>query len=91
MSKVKHTPGPWWTNGYNIMAGPNDRNLASRAPGWPTDSPQEREEGKANARLMAAAPEMLEALKRVCSEVDIVAYTSVLKTVYEAVEKAEGK
>lgn len=61
MSEQKHTPGPWQVSrGYNTtdypcfyihgMAGDQKRDVATL---------------DANARLIAAAPELLEALKRI--------------------------
>ena len=69
-NKLKHTPGPWEVQekcayGYDIRSdydsgfiwvsvaeGPHDSSN-----GWPNES-----QSKANARLIAAAPEMIEAL-----------------------------
>lgn len=65
-SKVQHTPGPWHTNGGNIYA--------QRNPGGIRTSICEvfRDAGydacRANARLIAAAPELLAALERVADE-----------------------
>lgn len=66
----KHTPGPWsWDSGVVPPDGPGrysdiyvddgDKIIASINE-FPESSP---EEGKANARLIAAAPDMYEALK----------------------------
>lgn len=63
----KHTPGPW-------EAGPNPRGICSneyvvRPAGefphgaWVADCGMGDDESIANAHLIAAAPEMLEALK----------------------------
>ena len=59
---TKHTPGPWKSNTYRVCAGVGTpaikvicdtaHNMASRTP-----------ENEANARLIAAAPEMLECLQ----------------------------
>lgn len=68
----KHTPGPWLiaagttvyalnAHGYNRFSAQAQRGHTSDK--WPTDE----EELEANARLIAAAPELLEALKD-CSE-----------------------
>lgn len=60
----KHTPGPW-DAGLERMGDPDKRKIwatslqvASAASMWISQEVQE-----ANARLIAAAPEMLEALK----------------------------
>ena len=58
----KHTPGPWntmvsggsvWSSGGEWVCDPSDRHA------YPTDTQ------RANARLIAAAPDMLEALEAV--------------------------
>lgn len=62
MSETKFTPGPWFANGHEVLA-PDDGDedpwsvaLASPCRGYPND------QSRANARLIAAAPEMYEAL-----------------------------
>ena len=68
MSESKHTPGPWvvWRD-YNVI---NIEHRLVAACGGSTDSRnQERahNENIANARLIAAAPDMLEALQGLLS------------------------
>jgi hypothetical protein len=71
MTDVKHTPGPWITNsfGTQVLTGDSwntvceiytskDHRLASWEDGRAATSVE------ANARLIAAAPDMLWALKR---------------------------
>ena len=63
MSEVKHTPGPWiWGPRYDGLygAGPNNEVLAYAAYEgmWLSSNNQ-----KANASLIAAAPDLLEALQ----------------------------
>jgi len=54
MSQAKHTPGPWTATGRSVNAEASDRNICVvRFAG----------DAAANARLIAAAPAMLEALK----------------------------
>ena len=55
---MKHTPGPWQQNGSHIY-GPDPKRygIAQLMYADPLES-------DANARLIAAAPELLEALKR---------------------------
>ena len=60
MSTTKHTPGPWTSQGLAIVA--SDRSFVCRVYPWCAD-PQDAECAKANARLIAAAPELLEALE----------------------------
>lgn len=61
----KHTPGPWTFGHYGMSAlwvGPDhEQKPVARVP---HDSDDEaRDESRENARLMAAAPELLEALQ----------------------------
>ena len=77
--EAKHTPGPWFIRpGYGLLKseiGPSDRAVAAvwvkepyrgqsdgakEAVTWP--------EGEANAHLIAAVPELLEALKIVTND-----------------------
>jgi hypothetical protein len=57
MTEQKHTPGPWHVRGRLIEA---DRHTVA-ALSKVTDCDLLREESEANARLIAAAPELLEA------------------------------
>ena len=61
MSETKHTPGPW-TNG--VMVGVSGAHKAGLDLAFIT-SPLEsrRAECEANARLIAAAPDLLESLQ----------------------------
>jgi len=66
---AKHTPGPWnmvdedkrIAIGVGLVEGPNGYDVAEV---YNDDCP--REVGEANARLIAAAPDLLEALQEVC-------------------------
>ena len=68
MSNAKHTPGPWsssmWTDdvagavGWSIVCGDAGHRVPTNT--FETD---DEEEAEANARLIAAAPELLEALQ----------------------------
>lgn len=59
-----HTPGPWFTSQPHgtiyIEARLQGSTLQEIASCGPTETPEQRE---ANARLIAAAPELLEALE----------------------------
>ncbi len=67
MSTTKHTPGPWnvehpYGEPGTYIAGPHTEIIAqvwkqTRLPASPDDATE------ANARVLAAAPEMLEALR----------------------------
>lgn len=66
MSKAKHTPGPWSVtpDGVRVNNPPTDpyKQVADCQSG--SFFPEDEEECRANARLIAAAPEMLADLKR---------------------------
>ena len=55
----KHTPGPWATDGGDTVVAMGNQIVVTA----PAPDGASREEMKANARLIAAAPELLEALK----------------------------
>jgi hypothetical protein len=60
----KHTPGPWhWGYDYYGLFGENDEPVLCYMPyeGMDLEGSYDREE--ANARLIAAAPDLLEELK----------------------------
>ncbi len=104
----KHTPGPWFINDHPydnqpeyILAKTGDskddcRDIVNIAivernknviEGW-----RSKEEAIANARLIAAAPEMLEALKTVVRYAQKSGDTSLaIGRAMNAIAKAEGK
>ncbi len=63
---MKHTPGPWFINGHERYTKYVEARIGG---GWvqevaacgPTENPEQQE---ANARLCAAAPDLLEGLKK---------------------------
>lgn len=75
MSAAKHTPGPWWVEGQRLKDGDPFCVRSARGPIVDTDTSRERsgphdgrdamralgEELRANARLIAATPALLEA------------------------------
>lgn len=72
MSEMKHTPGPWSSNPFSMTGAVWAENefIASVYPnapkGWDGLSAYHRsDEMKANAQLIAAAPDLLAALKEV--------------------------
>lgn len=91
----KHTPGEWKTDGTEVFVETgnpyNDGIIADT--GWCRDY----SEGLANARLIAAAPKLLEALKmampcvqELLQEFCEPEYQVILKQVEEAIAEAEG-
>ena len=68
----KHTPGPWEANGYHIRQRiTGSRSIAEVAYTGPHHTPPHeypkscRLVDEANARLIAAAPDLLEALEAI--------------------------
>lgn len=75
--KTKHTPGPWRigkSNSWNVIAdthtGDRPSLIASAAFGGYSANAMQREEVDSNAILIAAAPELLEALIALSDEFD---------------------
>jgi len=71
MSAAGHTPGPWTYPGGtgNFVGGPDRIRVAD--VGGMERSPEERQ---ANARLIAAAPDLLAACKSVLDSVPFASY-----------------
>lgn len=94
----KHTPGPWHIRTINafVGVGSKDRPIATIDNKYPYNNANLVDETKANAKLIAAAPDLLEALK---TAVDLLNQHDQLETQYEqesinqitdAIDKAEG-
>ncbi len=100
METTKHTPGPWADGDTrHIMAAVgNNSVLIAEVHHAIHDTPLlTKEQGRANAALISAAPEMLEALEsalaliesgtlRISHDVD----TSAVSKVKSAIAKAKG-
>jgi hypothetical protein len=89
MSKLKHTPGPW--KSYNTEPVETELDIVIESQfstiGWLYSG---KENSEANARLIAAAPDMLEALISVYQiyiDRDICCDNEFIKSV---IEKATG-
>lgn len=101
MEKLKHTPGPWKlgkkTNSINEIqteSGWSIANVKRRSSG-PRGLPEQLDRDEANARLISAAPELLEALLRARHRLnkleEIGAKSeSTLELVERAIAKATG-
>lgn len=105
--EVKHTPGPWFiANGNEIHDRPTSRDengarigetpnlIATVEDIFPWSDRQNRK--KANAQLIAAAPDLLEALETLLSHRDYLEEGTpltavVLPLVENAIAKAEGR
>lgn len=94
MGKAKYTPGPWkHDDTWGLIVSDDGAEIAACHAGRTGD----KSETLANAALIAAAPEMLEALheaERLLSEVSTrtgMSFFSVGSLIRAAIEKAEGK
>lgn len=72
--KPKHTPGPWLINGNFVYAlhnynGRQVNRFSAAINHYPTQGGN-AEEGEANARLIADAPDLLTHLEKVVSQFD---------------------
>lgn len=105
--RATHTPGPWavtdrghmpWTNALSITAA-NGSDVAHTTRGSFFYEAPDRREGEQcpswpNARLIAAAPDLLSALKRL-RDLDVACSQSEDRAAWEqahaAIAKAEGR
>ena len=95
----KHTPGPWTMRESNFAfhiygVFKKSKNAFITAAYWRNaDYGASRTEAEANARLIAAAPEMLNALKYIvgCSIPLTSQQEECWKAMREAIAKAEGE
>ena len=70
MNTAKHTPGPWEVVGSRICTVGNDRERVTLAKTEPSGAFTMSTEQTANAHLIAAAPAMYEALRRLHDVLD---------------------
>ena len=100
-TKVTHTPGPWSyetdDSALNAVVYGKGRKQGQRkqhvAEVWSGDD-RSTEVAEANARLIAAAPEMLEAIRKALNEItwsSVEGSNSVVDALSNAIAKAEGK
>jgi hypothetical protein len=59
----KHTPGPWVRDRYGILRAPDGREVLTTGFALTLANSSKDSDAIANARLMAAAPELREALR----------------------------
>lgn len=91
-----HTPGPWSVElvaGLPVIVAGRHRVGEAQVDGGigRLKEPGVREEVAANARLIAAAPEMLEALKAAERELQELESSDALFMARAAIDKAEGR
>lgn len=88
MNDPSHTPGPW-INDNGLVYGKNTEFVG--APSWDIYDASEwhghAEEAQANAKLIAAAPDLLEALQTVLSGISRIP-EDVLDEITFAIRKA---
>ena len=92
MSNAKHTPGPWQVNNNDpLQVCDSDGEKRGCSPIANTRG--KRGEAKANARLIAAAPELLAALESLLDYDNLGAYerANVRKQSRAAIAKAKGE
>lgn len=92
-----HTPGPWEVDDVlssqasNAISAPTWGMLATVSKGTAKD---DEKEALANARLIAAAPELLEALKALCvrwkGNPDNYSHAAEIRQARAAIAKAKG-
>ena len=94
----KHTPGPWTPNHYAFMAGGKLRWWQVLAQGGEVqvsdmgDCGLPPDEAEANANLIAAAPDLLEAAKHAATEWRLHGQlTDSCRVLEAAIAKARGK
>jgi hypothetical protein len=90
---TEHTPGPWIKNGRDIAK--EDGGIIVTAWYYGNKGTVTKEEANANAELIAAAPEMIDALITILKEWEYGTYSPefFLETVNpkSIIEKATGK
>lgn len=92
---VKFTPGPWtfghWGNDFWV--GPDKFGLGLKVARVTWGMGEEIEQGRQNARLIAAAPDLLLALKAILPSASSDGFVSegVISNAYAAIFKATGE
>lgn len=94
--KVGPTPGPWSVGPGNVVKSVTDLPGGGRQTRWVAQvvhcTPVVEGEQEANARLIAAAPDMLAALKKLISAYDLaVVRSDVIGFAHEAAVAAIAK
>ncbi len=88
--ETKHTPGPWWIDDDSFIASGNGETYKTIAD--PHCSDMDIDERMENARLIAAAPKLLETLNKVIEQLSPIIYKmSVKKAFSELLTIEEAK
>lgn len=82
--KSKHTPGPWKVQRHGQDVYDHDVEI------WSQNTCIAFIDGAANARLIAAAPELLSLLQHLCSEITVVEREAILFEARAVIAKATG-
>lgn len=94
MGKAQHTPGPWATHRGKVFTTNPDASILERGAGICStfiDSANDQE-GFANARLIAAAPDLLISLELACAALEgNEAAATIRKSGLAAIAKARGQ
>ncbi len=75
-NETKHTPGPWKfdgdneRDGFDVFAEAPYNGILATAYYQSGESPEDKQEAEANARLIAAAPDMFAALEALIKSTD---------------------
>lgn len=84
-----HTAGPWLNSGLDIVGSDNNTTVVASVNGTFSNE----NEIEANALLIAAAPDLLEALKMIVENTEKDGYVNagLLDEAIAAIAKAQGK
>lgn len=93
MSNAKWTPGPWETDRNNVHSG-QIATIHGCTGGdwvevWSPNWPESEEEQEANARLIAAAPELAESLRELVDILDNEDERAWFSMTKDALDKAQ--
>jgi len=89
MTQVKHTPAPWYTSidksitgefkpYFDVYSKINGRTLIANCSNFMWRGDDMLDEAEANAKLIAAAPELLEALETIMLQQTIYPHLQVI-------------
>ena len=95
---VGHTPGPWWSDGSAVFIGNGDAVWREGHPGvlFTVDDlggkdPRSAEQIEADARLIAAAPDLLAACEAIVAEDDrLLASGDCLTDICDHIDRARA-